>query len=112
MRRVDCPQCGVKVEAVPWAEGKKHTCKAFELFLAGWARKLSWKETAESFRTSWNTVFRSVKFVVEYGLEHRNLDGVEAIGVDEIQFGNELGCTPFSALLTSHSLISKVKYQL
>jgi transposase len=87
MRRVDCPQCGVKVEAVPWAEGKKHTCKAFELFLAGWARKLSWKETAESFRTSWNTVFRSVKFVVEYGLEHRNLDGVEAIGVDEIQFG-------------------------
>ena len=22
MRRVDCPRCGVKVERVPWAEGK------------------------------------------------------------------------------------------
>jgi transposase len=22
MRRVDCPSCGIKVEAVPWAQGK------------------------------------------------------------------------------------------
>lgn len=87
MRRVDCPQCGVKVEKVPWAEGKKRTCKVFDLFLASWARKLSWKETAESFRTSWNTVYRAVKSVVEYGMEHRNIDAVTAIGVDEIQFG-------------------------
>lgn len=87
MRRVDCPACGVKVERVPWASGKSHTTKAFELFLARWARKLSWKETAESFCTSWDTVFRSVKTIVAYGLAHRNLDGIEAIGVDEIQYG-------------------------
>lgn len=87
MRRVDCPECGVKVERVPWATGKSHATKAFELFLARWARKLSWKETAESFCTSWDTVFRSVKSIVEYGLRHRSLDGVEAIGIDEIQFG-------------------------
>ncbi len=48
MRRVNFPECGVKVERVPWATGKSHTTKAFELFLARWARKLSWKETAES----------------------------------------------------------------
>lgn len=87
MRRVDCPECGVKVEKIPWADGKSHTTKVFELFLARWARKLSWKETAESFCTSWDTVFRSVKSIVEYGLRHRSLDGVEAIGIDEIQFG-------------------------
>jgi transposase len=87
MRRVDCPECGVKVEKVPWAAGNSHTTKAFQLFLARWARKLSWKETAESFCTSWDTVFRSVKAIVAYGLTHRNLDGVEAIGVDEIQYG-------------------------
>ncbi len=86
MRRVSCPECGVKVERVPWADGKSHATKAFQLFLARWARKLSWKETAESFCTSWDTVFRSVKTIVAYGLAHRSLDGVEAIGVDEIQY--------------------------
>jgi transposase len=87
MRRVNCSQCGVRVERVPWADGKAHTTKAFELFLAQWARKLSWKETATSFGTCWDTVYRSVKAVVAYGLAHRNLDGIEAIGVDEIQYG-------------------------
>ncbi len=87
MRRVDCPKCGVKVEKVPWADGKSHITKPYQLFLARWDRKLSWKETAESFCTSWDTVFRSVKAIVNYGLERRNIDGVEAIGVDEIQFG-------------------------
>lgn len=87
MRRVNCPDCGVKVEKIPWAEGKSHTTKAFQLFLARWARKLSWKETAESFHTSWDTVFRSVKAVVAYGLARRNLENVTAIGVDEIQYG-------------------------
>lgn len=87
MRRVECSECGVRVEKVPWADGKSHTTKAFQLFLARWARKLSWKETAESFCTSWDTVFRSVKAVVAYGLAHRNLEQVAAIGVDEIQYG-------------------------
>lgn len=83
MRRVDCPRCGIKTETVPWAEGKSPITKAYELFLARWARKLSWKEVAEAFHTSWDSVFRSVKRVVEYGLEHRDLDNIGAIGVDE-----------------------------
>ena len=87
MRRVDCRRCGVKVEQVPWAEGKSPVTKPFALFLARWARRLSWKETAESFCTTWDTVFRSVKQIVEYGMKHRNLNGITAIGVDEIQYG-------------------------
>lgn len=87
MRRANCPEHGVHVESVPWTDGKSHTTKAFQLFLARWARKLCWKETAESFCTSWDTVYRSVKTIVAYGLEHRSLDGIEAIGVDEVQYG-------------------------
>ena len=87
MRRVDCKECGVKVEQVPWAEGKSHITKPFALFLARWARKLSWKETAESFCTTWDTVFRSIKQIVEYGMKRRNIEGITAIGVDEIQHG-------------------------
>ena len=34
MRRVDCPQCGVKVERVPWAEGKSPLTTSYRWFLA------------------------------------------------------------------------------
>ena len=55
MRRVDCRRCGaVIVEEVPWGDGKRTQTKAYMLFLARWARRLSWKETAEVFRTSWD----------------------------------------------------------
>ena len=86
MRRVNCQACGVKVEAVPWCDGKNQLTKAYQLFLARWARKLSWKEVAESFQTSWDKVYRSVQYVVEFGLKNRGLDGINAIGVDEIQY--------------------------
>ena len=86
MRRVDCKTCGVIVEEVPWADGKHQLTKAYMLFLARWARKLSWKETAQSFRTSWDQVCHAVEYVVEWGLQHRTLAPISAIGVDEIQY--------------------------
>ena len=85
MRRVDCRRCGgVYVEAVPWADGKRRSTRAFSWFLASWARRLSWKETATVFHTSWDTVARSVRMAVDYGLAHRLVTGVRAIGIDEI----------------------------
>ena len=86
MRRVDCPRCGVTVERVPWADGKQHRTRAYAVFLARWARRLSWREVATIFHTSWETVYRSVVWVVEYGLQHRRMEGITAIGVDEVQF--------------------------
>jgi transposase len=53
-------------------------------FLAHWSKKLSWKDVATSFRTSWGKVFRAVSYIVDWGLEHRDLSGIESIGVDEI----------------------------
>jgi transposase len=87
MRRVNCRRCGiVAVEEVPWGDGKRTLTKAYMLFLARWARRLSWKETAEAFRTSWDKVFDAVEHVVTFGLEHRVLGQIDAIGVDEIQY--------------------------
>jgi len=86
MRRVNCQQCGVVVEAVPWGSGKHHLTKVYMQFLAHWARKLSWKEVAESFQTSWEKVCDAVEYVVQWGLEHRTLGPIFAIGVDEIQY--------------------------
>jgi hypothetical protein len=86
IRRVDCTTCGVTVERVPWGEGKEHLTTSYRWFLARWAKRLSWKETADAFSTTWDNVFRSVKHAVEWGLAHRDLSGIEAIGVDEIQW--------------------------
>jgi transposase len=84
-RRVNCPIHGVKVEVLPWGYGKERMTFSYQVYLARWAKRLSWKETADIFETSWDTVFRAVNFVVDYGLAHRNLDGVTEIGVDEIK---------------------------
>jgi transposase len=86
MRRVNCGNCGVVVEQVPWGDGKHQLTRAYMLFLARWARKLSWKETAEAFRTSWEKVCDAVEYVVTWGLEHRTLAPIRAIGVDEMQY--------------------------
>jgi transposase len=85
MRRVKCPKHGVLTEKVPWSDGKCTQTNEHRQFLANWARRLSWSEVAECFNTTFGKVFRAVKWIVDWGLEHRNLDGVESIGVDEIQ---------------------------
>ena len=87
MRRVHCSDCGAKVESVPWAIGNHTLTKAYMLHLAHWARKLSWKETALSFGTTWDQVCQAVEYVVQWGLEHRELGPLRAIGVDEIAVG-------------------------
>lgn len=86
LRRIDCRGCGVKVEQVPWAlaGGKSPMTLAFTVFLARWARRLSWSEVSEVFAVSWEAVYRALAQVVEYGLRHRDLTGITAIGVDEV----------------------------
>jgi transposase len=84
MRRVNCKRCGVTVEMVPWCDGKNHLTTTYRWFLATWAKRLSWSEVASIFRTSWDSVFRAVDHAVEWGLAHRDLSKLTALGIDEI----------------------------
>jgi transposase len=87
MRRISCVKCErVVVEAVPWAKGKQRVTTSFAWFLARWAKRMSWKEVGVAFGVSWDTVFAAVKMAVAYGLEHRSLEGVTEIGVDEVMW--------------------------
>ena len=86
-RRVQCASHGVVVEHVPWSDGKRPVTLAMMGFLSRWARRLSWRETARAFQTSWECVYRSVEWFVQWGLTHRKLEGVQSIGVDEIHWG-------------------------
>jgi transposase len=86
MRRVNCSRCGVTVERVPWSDGKSPLTPEYRWFLAGWARRMSWKEVSSCFAVSWDHVYNSVKYAVSWGLSHRDLSGIESIGVDEVQW--------------------------
>lgn len=86
-RRVECPACGIKVEQVPWALGKERMTLSYQCFLARWAKRLSWQEVARVFHTSWNTVYRAVTTLVLWGVTNRTLEGITAVGIDEIQWG-------------------------
>ena len=86
MRRVNCSMCGIVVETVPWAEGNQHLTTTYAWFLARWAKRMSWKEVAIAFKTTWDHVFQAVEQAVNWGRCHRDLSGITAIGVDEVQW--------------------------
>ena len=87
-RRIDCRHCGVKIERLPWLApaSKSPMTLAMVVFLATWARRLSWQQVAGVFNVSWDSVYAAVQAVVEYGLAHRSLQGITAIGVDEVAY--------------------------
>ncbi|MHB1610006.1 MAG: ISL3 family transposase [Acidiferrobacter thiooxydans] len=83
-RRLECDKCGIHVEYLPWALGKRPVTQSFAWFLASWAKLLSWQVVARRFQTSWESVFRSVEMAVIWGRERLDLTGISALGVDEI----------------------------
>jgi transposase len=98
-RRVECPEHGMGVEHIPWSQGKRPVTTAMMGFLARWARRLSWRETARTFETSWEAVYHSVEWFVEWGLAHRQLEAVRSIGIDEIHWGQGKRADSFLTVL-------------
>lgn len=98
-RRVNCPTHGIGVEHIPWSAGKRPVALPMMVFLARWARRLSWRDTARAFQTSWEAVDRSVDWFVQWGLAHRTLEQIEAIGLDEIHWGKGLRAENFLTVI-------------
>ena len=71
----------------PWTlpeNPKSPLTETYAWYLARWAQRLSWSETAEAFRTTWETVCQAVFMAVRWGLAHRDLSGIQSIGTDKI----------------------------
>jgi transposase len=85
-RRVQCSEHGICVEYLPWALGKRPLTASFAWFLASWAKLLSWQDVSRTFKTSWESVFRSVEMAVDWGRARMDLSGITALGVDEIHW--------------------------
>ncbi len=59
--------------------------QTYAWFLARLAKQMSWKDVTEAFQSSWENIFRSLKKAVEWGRQPMDLDGITAIGIDELQ---------------------------
>jgi transposase len=79
--------------------GKRPYTRAMMCFLAHWARRLSWRETARCFQTSWEAVYRAVQWFVQWGLALRKLEGVTGIGLLEIHWGQASGPAAFLTVI-------------
>jgi transposase len=86
LRRLWCRDCGVRFEAVPWARSGSRYTRDFEDVTAWLAQQMAKKPIAGLLRIAWDTVGRIVERVVADHLDERRLQGLVAIGVDEISY--------------------------
>jgi transposase len=86
LRRLRCPDCGVHLEAVPWARPDAHHTRDFEDVVAWLAQQMAKTAIAGMLRIGWDTVGRIVERVIADHLDHTRLHGLIAIGVDEISY--------------------------
>jgi transposase len=86
LRRLRCSDCGVHLEAVPWARPGAHHTRDFEDVVAWLAQQMAKTPIAGFLQIAWDTVGRIVERVVADHLDERRLEGLVAIGVDEISY--------------------------
>lgn len=86
LRRVRCPEHGVRVEAVPFARAGSRFCRDFEDLVAVLATKTDKTTITRLLRVDWDTVGRICQRVVADGLDPDRLDGLVNIGVDEVSW--------------------------
>jgi transposase len=86
LRRLWCPDCGARFEAVPWARAGSRYTRDFEDVVAWLAQQMAKTPIAGLLRIAWDTVGRIVERVIADHLDERRLSGLVAIGVDEISY--------------------------
>jgi len=83
--RVQCPEHGVVVAAVPWARPKARHTHAFEDTCAWLAAHSAFTVVAAMLRITWRSVAGIVtRVVADLAGKRDRLDGLRKIGIDEI----------------------------
>jgi len=85
-RRVNCPQCGIRTEQVPWAAADSRFTWDFEELVAYLAQITDKTKVTELTGIAWETVGSIVERVVARRLPADRLHGLRCIGVDEFSY--------------------------
>ena len=84
IRRLDCANCGIRTEELPWARpGARHT-RDFEDMVLWLAKRTDRTSVATLMRCSWETVTAIINRGVAELLDTRRLQTLYRIGVDEV----------------------------
>ena len=86
IRRVRCPDCGVRVEAVSFARPRARHTRDLEDVVAFLAQQTNKTTVAQLLRIDWETVGRIIERVVADHLDEERLRGLVMIGVDEVSW--------------------------
>lgn len=88
IRRVDCKDCGVVVEEVPWASHAAKVTYAFEDLTGYLAQRCDRTTISKLLRVSWVTVGNIIDRLVARKQKQRGdrLNGLRYIGVDELSY--------------------------
>ncbi|QEG41371.1 ISL3 family transposase [Roseimaritima ulvae] len=86
--RSKCDRCGVKTIAVPWAAKHSRFTLMFEAFAIKVLHAASSVSAATKLlKLSWKTAHELMQRGVERGLQRRDTDPIETLGIDEKSFG-------------------------
>lgn len=100
LRRLRCPTHGVRVEGVDFARARSRFTTDFEDTVAFLATKTDKTTITRLQRIDWDTVGRICQRVVAEGLDPARLDGLTAIGVDEVSWRRRHN---YLTLVTDHT---------
>ena len=86
LRRLRCPDCGVRYEAVRWARPGSPYTRDFEDVVAFLAQQMAKTPIRRLMRIAWDSVGDVVQRVVADHFDESRLYGLVLIGVDEISY--------------------------
>jgi transposase len=81
--RAACGEHGVRVVKLPWAEASSRFTALFEALAIEWLKEASQQAVAGQMGLSWEEIHGILERAVERGLERRQAEEIEQIGVDE-----------------------------
>ena len=85
--RADCKACGVKTTAVPWAGKHSRFTLMFEALAIQVIQACgNVKSAAGLLGLDWDSVHRIMQRAVERGLDRREVDSLQYVGIDEKSF--------------------------
>lgn len=86
--RANCSACGIKTVTVPWAGKHSRFTLLFEAFAIRVLQACgNVKSAAQLIGLDWNSIHRIMERAVERGLDRRELESLEYVGIDEKSFG-------------------------
>ncbi|HTF25038.1 MAG TPA: ISL3 family transposase [Candidatus Limnocylindria bacterium] len=84
--RSQCPEHGVRVVKLPWAEPGSRFTELFEALAIEWLKHASQKAVAEQLQLSWDEIHGIMERAVKRGLARRQAEEIPQLGVDEKAF--------------------------